>query len=631
MKIRIGSKVLSRRIVAAKSRALSATRPTAGITSATLSGKTLRVLFFVRAVPGRLGIKFSVSDAHGHSTKQSALSLKVIVRPTVTIVATRAAAAEPSTAGTFTVKRTGSTAAPLAVSYTMAGTATSDTDYTGLAGSVTIPARASSVAIAVNPVDDDTVEQAESVIVTVTAKSAYVVGTASRATVTIADNDVLTAATVTIVATEPTAGEDFGSGAFTVTRTGSTTSSLTVSFTASGTATAGSDYSSLFGSVVILAGDTSATITVSPLDDTIFEPSETVIVTLSSSSSYTVGTPSNATVTIADDDAAAVSLDETDFDASEPSNTGTITVTRTGITTAALAVTYTVGGTATSGTDYTALTGTVSIPVGAASTTITVTPIDDTTLESDETVVVSLAAGSGYTVDFPSSATVTIEDNDAPSVTIAATDDSAGEPSSTGTFTVTRTGSTTASLAVTYTTSGTATSGSDYTALSGAVTIAAGESTATITVTPLDDTTVDPAETVIATLAAGTGYTVGTPGSATVTIADDDGQTVTIAATDPTAGEPSDSGTFTVTRTGSTVSALTVFYTPSGTAINGTDYTALSGIVTIPSSATTATITISVIDDMVVDPAETVTLTLSDGAYSIGMPSSDTVTIADND
>jgi len=382
---------------------------------------------------------------------------------------------------------------------------------------------------------------------------------------------------------------------------------------------------------VILAGDTSATITVSPLDDTIFEPSETVIVTLSSSSSYTVGTPSNATVTIADDDAAAVSLDETDFDASEPSNTGTITVTRTGITTAALAVTYTVGGTATSGTDYTALTGTVSIPVGAASTTITVTPIDDTTLESDETVVVSLAAGSGYTVDFPSSATVTIEDNDAPSVTIAATDDSAGEPSSTGTFTVTRTGSTTASLAVTYTTSGTATSGSDYTALSGAVTIAAGESTATITVTPLDDTTVDPAETVIATLAAGTGYTVGTPGSATVTIADDDGQTVTIAATDPTAGEPSDSGTFTVTRTGSTVSALTVFYTPSGTAINGTDYTALSGIVTIPSSATTATITISVIDDMVVDPAETVTLTLSDGAYSIGMPSSDTVTIADND
>ncbi|RPI61476.1 MAG: hypothetical protein EHM48_05585, partial [Planctomycetaceae bacterium] len=95
---------------------------------------------------------------------------------------------------------------------------------------------------------------------------------------------------------------------------------------------------------------------------------------------------------------ATVSISATDASAAEPSNTGTYTVTRDGSTSGALTVNYTVSGTATNGTDYTALSGTVTIPDGQASTTITLSPINDNTVESTETVILTLASGSGYTI-----------------------------------------------------------------------------------------------------------------------------------------------------------------------------------------------------------------------------------------
>jgi len=224
----------------------------------------------------------------------------------------------------------------------------------------------------------------------------------------------------------------------------------------------------------------------------------------------------------------------------------------------------------------------------------------------------------------------------APTVTIAATDNTATEAGpTTGTFTVSRTGSTSGALTVYYTVSGTATSGSDYNSLSGSVTISAGSSTGTITVTPINDTVVESDETVIVTLSANAAYSIGSPNSATVTIISDDVglSTVTIAATDNTATEAGPTtGTFTVSRTGSTSGALTVNYTVSGTATSGSDYNALSGSVTIPAGSSTATITVTPINDTLVESDETVIVTLSaNAAYSIGSPSSATVTIISDD
>lgn len=111
-------------------------------------------------------------------------------------------------------------------------------------------------------------------------------------------------------------------------------------------------------------------------------------------------TPGLPTVTVA----------ATDASAAEPSATGTFTFTRTGSTAAALTVTFTVGGTATSGTDYGAIGTSVTIAAGSAGATKTVTPLVDGSTEAAETVTVTLAANPAYTVGVPSNAIVTIQD-----------------------------------------------------------------------------------------------------------------------------------------------------------------------------------------------------------------------------
>jgi hypothetical protein len=75
---------------------------------------------------------------------------------------------------------------------------------------------------------------------------------------------------------------------------------------------AGTDYANLGTSVVIPAGAVAATIAVNVMDDAVYEGSETVVVTLTANSAYSIGSSSNATVTIADDDKRVVSIVATD-------------------------------------------------------------------------------------------------------------------------------------------------------------------------------------------------------------------------------------------------------------------------------------------------------------------------------
>jgi hypothetical protein len=180
--------------------------------------------------------------------------------------------------------------------------------------------------------------------------------------------------------------------------------------------------------------------------------------------------------------------------------------------------------------------------------------------------------------------------------------------------------------------SGTAASNTDYTSVGTSVVIAAASATATVTITPIDDALGEGNETAILTLAAGTGYSVGSPASATVTIADNE-PTVSVVATDAAAAEAAlNPGTFTVTRSVTSASSLTVTYTMSGTAARGTDYTAPTGSVIILANNAAATVTITPIDDSVYEGNETVVLTVSAGAgYSVGSPASASVTIAEND
>lgn len=94
--------------------------------------------------------------------------------------------------------------------------------------------------------------------------------------------------------------------------------------------------------------------------------------------------------------------------------TGTFTVTRSGDTTVALTVHYTMAGTATGGSDYVLLPGVVTIPAGSSNATIDITPIDDAFVEPDETVTLTLAGDAAYALGSPASAIVTITSDDVP-------------------------------------------------------------------------------------------------------------------------------------------------------------------------------------------------------------------------
>jgi YD repeat-containing protein len=108
---------------------------------------------------------------------------------------------------------------------------------------------------------------------------------------------------------------------------------------------------------------------------------------------------------------------------------------------------------------------------------------------------------------------------------------------------------------------------------------------------------------------------------------------VHVNAIDASASEQGqDPGVFSIVRDGGTSEPLTVHYSVSGTATGGADYAALVGSVTIPAGAHPQTVTVTPVDDALVEGEETVTLTLSaNAAYTTGSPASATITISDND
>src|ERR1041385_2163389 len=160
-------------------------------------------------------------------------------------------------------------------------------------------------------------------------------------------------------------------------------------------------------------GASTVDVTITPIDDAVLDPNETVILTLTTGTNYIVGVTNSATATIQDNE-VGLSIVATKADAAETGPTNAIfTVSRTGSTAAAVTVNYTIGGTASNGVDYLALSGSVVIPALSSSATITVTPINDALAEPTETIILTLVPAPGFVIGI-GNATATILDNDAP-------------------------------------------------------------------------------------------------------------------------------------------------------------------------------------------------------------------------
>lgn len=342
---------------------------------------------------------------------------------------------------------------------------------------------------------------------------------------------------VTVSAADPIATEQGRStAAFRFTRGGDLSQPLTVSYAVSGTALSGSDFVPLSGSVRFPAGQNTVYVSVSPLDDTVPEASETVIVTLSPGVSYSLtgGTTHTAAVTILSNDLVAgaptVSIAATDATASEANrDPGSFTVTRAnGDLTRPLSVWLQFGQGTVSAEDVEPISRRVDFAANQTSAVIAVRPIDDSVVENRETLTLMIDPNTVNYAVGNRTATVSLLDNDGAvppraEVRIVVTDQLVTETYwNVGTFTVFRTGDTAAAITVGYSIEGTADNGFDYDRLPGFITIPAGASSATITVRPIDERVFDPDETLMLRLNSSPAYSLGVQNAAAMSIIDND-------------------------------------------------------------------------------------------------------------
>ena len=329
-------------------------------------------------------------------------------------------------------------------------------------------------------------------------------------------------------------------------------SDITVKYTLDGSATLGSDfniakavwYDNLSyplpdqfatvpsGTLTVPAGRDVGYICIYVIDDSVPESSESIILQLVGGSGYQVGSNGKIIFSILANDGPTASFVSASQHAGEGSGTRNVAVRVNGPwrllsygTPSDITLSYTVGGTATAGSDYTALSGTLTVPARRTTATIAVPLIDDSVQEGSETVVLTLTAGEGYAVGGSGTHRLTIAANDGPTASFASVSQSASEGSGTHNVAVRLDPAPTADMTLSYTVDGTATAGSDFTiAGSGTVTVLAGRTTAIIPVTLIDDSVYENSETVVLTLVGSTQYQAGSP--TTLTILDDDGPTV---------------------------------------------------------------------------------------------------------
>lgn len=258
------------------------------------------------------------------------------------------------------------------------------------------------------------------------------------------------------------------------------------------------------------------------------------------------------------------------------------TITRTGATTSALTVTYTVGGTADSA-DYTpTLTGTIEIPASAVSADLVVTPVDDAIDETDETVIITLADTVGYDLGTASAATGTITDNDTAGVVVSESGSSTSitEGGSLDTFFVVLESQPSADVTVNL-----AFDAAQLALISGGNPVSSLTFTPTnwnvaqdVTVTAVDDSVIEanPYTSVITTTTTSTDtvYSAINPADVTVSITENDTATVSFSAPSGTIAED-----LNVTSSGIVLN-LVANGTPGGT---------LGSAVTIPLTLTLGT------------------------------------------
>jgi hypothetical protein len=203
-----------------------------------------------------------------------------------------------------------------------------------------------------------------------------------------------------------------------ISREGDTSRPASVTFSASaGTALAGQDFIAITTNVVLPVGESSASVTVQVINDTLVEDPESVVLRLSSPGPNTGIGQAAASLTILDDDVAPGILDVAPITpVSEGSRSVVATVTRRSGKTGFVSVQYSLrNGSASAGADYAQSSGTIFFLDGEILKSVTLSIIDDDIIEGNETFFFDISSPSTGALLGVTSAVATILDDDLPS------------------------------------------------------------------------------------------------------------------------------------------------------------------------------------------------------------------------
>jgi subtilisin family serine protease len=345
------------------------------------------------------------------------------------------------------------------------------------------------------------------------------------------------AGSIQFVSNNATVDEDAGSISITIERINGSAGEVSFDIaTSNGTATESSDYAAVSQSLLMADGEVSKTISIDIINDSEYEgeTAENFFVSLSNPSSNTeIQQPSEMQININEDDpmppAGDFALSSAEYSVDENAGELTVTVNRVNGDYGEATVEISASDASATNDDYQAINETITFAHGETEQQITVTLIDDSVYEGDESFTVTLANPSDRSsVNDPSVATVTIVEDDpmppAGDFALSDAEFSIDENAASLTITINRVNGDFGDASVEVSTSGnSATAGSDFEAVNEKVIFAEGETSKQITIALIDDTEYEGDETFSVRLAnASERSNISSPATATVTITEDD-------------------------------------------------------------------------------------------------------------
>ena len=531
------------------------------------------------------------------------------------------------------VNLSGPSAETVTVDYSSSNnTAVAPEDYTATSGTLSFSPGQTSLNMPVTIIDDSLDEVNQTLSLTLSNPVNVDTITTSVSNITITDNDeapTLNWSSTSIIESEGTPA----SVTFSLSKVDDEDTTFTLS-SSDNTATAGEDYTAITAeSLTIPAGQLSVSTSVNLIADGLYQGSSELI-------NLSITTPSNATpasttgtVQINDtDNQPTISISDESLTESDSNMTFTVTLSHESIET--ITIDYaTSNNTATSGTDYTNTSGTLSFAPKEITKTISVPIISDEFVEGDETFNVTLSNPTNISSINKATGVGTIVDNDTyPSLSWSQTSLSVNEGDQASiTFTLSKTYVEDVSFDVS-TNNGTAQAGSDYTAVSSQTfTIPSGQSSVTVNIATLTDSNYDNGTEDFSVLLTNPTNVTSSVLNGTVNIVDLDNQP-NISIADVTLNESGGSAEFVLTLSHRSEQSVTVDYqTNDGTATAGADYTSSSGSISILAGQLTNTLTITVNNDELVESAETFTVSLSNAVNASSITDNTAIATISND